>query len=163
MRSTNPAQLSVRRRQPRHLTGLFLNAMMPLEYIKRKVSPADFSGKFSLFMSNALVKLQRKGQMVIPRSLREEAGVAEGTLLKVAVVKGGQFLVTPQFTIDRSVIADHHKDPKQAFRELAQVVAEIRQEAKEKGIDKMPMSEINAAVAAARKALQKKTAKRRVK
>jgi hypothetical protein len=42
-------------------------------------------------------------------------------------------------------------------------VAEIRQEAKEKGIDKMPMSEINAAVAAARKALQKKTAKRRVK
>jgi len=101
--------------------------------------------------------------MVIPRSLREEAGVAEGTLLKVAVVKGGQFLVTPQFTIDRSVIADHHKDSKQAFRELAQVVAEIRQEAKEKGIDKMPMSEINAAVAAARKALQKKTSKRRVK
>jgi len=119
--------------------------------------------EFSLFMSNALVKLQRKGQMVIPRSLREEAGVAEGTLLKVAVVKGGQFLVTPQFTIDRSVIADRHKDPKQAFRELARVVAEIRQEAKEKGIDKMPMSEINAAVAAARKALQKKTPKRRVK
>jgi len=136
--------------------------MMPLEYIKRKVSPADFP-RIQLFMSNALVKLQRKGQMVIPRSLREEAGVAEGTLLKVAVVKGGQFLVTPQFTIDRSVIADRHKDPKQAFRELAQVVAEIRQEAKEKGIDKMPMSEINAAVAAARKAIQKKTAKRRVK
>jgi AbrB family looped-hinge helix DNA binding protein len=136
--------------------------MMPLEYIKRKVSPADFPG-IQMFMSNALVKLQRKGQMVIPRSLREEAGVAEGTLLKVAVVKGGQFLVTPQFTIDRSVIADRHKDSKQAFRELAQVVAEIRQEAKEKGIDKMPMSEINAAVAAARKALQKKTSKRRVK
>ena len=139
-----------------------LRSKTSLEYIKRKVSPADFPGVQSV-MSNALVKLQRKEQMVIPRSLREEAGVAEGTLLKVAVVKGGQFLVTPQFTIDRSVIADRHKDPKQAFRELAQVVAEIRQEAKEKGIDKMPMSEINAAVAAARKALQKKTAKRRVK
>jgi len=89
-------------------------------------------------MSNALVKLQRKGQMVIPRSLREEAGVAEGTLLKVAVVKGGQFLVTPQFTIDRSVIADRHKDPKQAFRELARVVAEIRRKPKKKASTRCP-------------------------
>ena len=97
--------------------------------------------------------------MVIPRSLREEAGVAEGTLLKVAVVKGGQFLVTPQFTIDRSVIADRHKDPKQAFRELAQVVAEIRQEAKEKGIDKMSKREIDAAVAWARRDLKKRPPK----
>ena len=35
----------------------------------------------------SLVKLQRKGQMVIPRSLREEAGVSEGTLI---VVEGGK-------------------------------------------------------------------------
>jgi AbrB family looped-hinge helix DNA binding protein len=114
-------------------------------------------------MSNALVKLQRKGQMVIPRSLREEAGVAEGTLMKVAVIKGGQFLVTPQFTINRSVIADRQsKDRKQVLRELAQVVTEIRQEAKEKGLDKMPMREINAAVAATRRD-QKKTSKRPAK
>jgi hypothetical protein len=32
---------------------------------------------------------------------------------------------------------------------LAQVVAELREEAKEKGLDKMPMSEINRAVAVA--------------
>src|SRR5579864_1076257 len=99
-------------------------------------------------MSQALVKLQRKGQMVIPRSLREEAGVAEGTLLKVAVVEGGQFLVTPQVTIARSVIADRKSQSrKQAVQELAQVVAELRQEAKEKGLDKMSKREINAAVA----------------
>ncbi len=42
---------------------------------------------------------------------------------------------------------------KQLFRELAQVLAELRQEAKEKGLDNMPMSEINAAVTAARKAV----------
>jgi putative PIN family toxin of toxin-antitoxin system len=36
------------------------------------------------------------------------------------------------------------------FRDLAQIVAEIRQEAKEKGLDKMPKRKINAAVAAAR-------------
>ncbi len=33
--------------------------------------------------------------MVILRNLREEAGVSEGTLMKVAVVKGGRFLLTP--------------------------------------------------------------------
>jgi antitoxin component of MazEF toxin-antitoxin module len=93
--------------------------------------------------------------MVIPRSLREQAGVVEGTLLKVAVVKGSQFLVTPQFTIDRSVVTDGRKDRKQILRELAQTVAELRQEAKEKGIDKMPMSEIRTAVTAMRRDLKK--------
>ena len=56
-------------------------------------------------MPEALVKLQRKGQMVIPRSLREEVGIAEGTLMKVAVVKGGRFLLTPQITVDRSAVS----------------------------------------------------------
>ncbi len=40
------------------------------------------------------------------------------------------------------------------MRDLAQVVAEIRQEAQEKGIDKMTKREINAAVAAARRDLR---------
>ncbi len=93
--------------------------------------------------------------MVIPRSLREEAGVQEGTLMKVTVVKGGQFLLTPQFTIARSLISDRRKDRKQAFRELSQVLAELRQEAKEKGIDKMSKREINTAVSAARRDLRK--------
>ena len=107
-------------------------------------------------MSQALVKLQRKGQMVIPRSLREEAGVSEGTLMKVSVVEGGQFLVTPQLTIARSVIADRKpQNRQQALKELAQVVAELRQEAKEKRLDKMSKREINAAVAAARRDLKK--------
>src|ERR1017187_5692891 len=114
-------------------------------------------------MADILVKLQRKGQMVIPRSLREQVGVAEGTLMKVSVVKGGQFLLTPQVTINRTIVTARPMSRKQAFRELAQVVAEIRQEAKEKGIDKMPMSEINRAVAAVRRDLKKKTSKRRVK
>jgi antitoxin component of MazEF toxin-antitoxin module len=100
--------------------------------------------------------------MVIPRALREEAGVAEGTLMKVAVVEGGRFLLTPQLTIDRSVVAGPRKNRKQLLRELAETVAEIRQEAKEKGLDKMPMSEIRAAVTAARRDLRK-SGKRTVK
>lgn len=104
-------------------------------------------------MSQAFVKLQRKGQMVIPRLLREEVGIPEGTLMKIAVVERGQFLVTPQLTLDRSLIAGRRKtNRKEVLHDLAQVVAEIREEAKEKRIDKMPKREINAAVAAARRA-----------
>ncbi len=105
-------------------------------------------------MSQALVKLQRSGQMVIPRSLREEAGVPEGALLKVAVVEGGRFLVTPQVTIDRPV-PDRRSSRNQLLSEFAQVVSEIRQEAKEKGLDKMPASEIHAAVSSGRRARKK--------
>lgn len=93
--------------------------------------------------------------MVIPRSLREEVGISEGTLMSIAVVEGGQFLITPQLTINRSVIAGSQKDAKKAFRELAKVVTGIRQQAKEKGLDTMPMKEINRAVAAARRDLKK--------
>ena len=97
--------------------------------------------------------------MVIPRLLRDEVGVPEGTLLKIAVIEGGQFLLTPQLTIDRAVVSAPRKGRKQSLRELAQVVAEIRGEAKEKGLDKMPKREIHAVVAAARRDL-KKTNKR---
>jgi bifunctional DNA-binding transcriptional regulator/antitoxin component of YhaV-PrlF toxin-antitoxin module len=100
--------------------------------------------------------------MVIPRSLREEAGVSEGTLMKVDVMEGGRFLLTPQLTINRSIIVDPRKDRKQVLRELGQAVNELRQEAKQKGLGKMPMSEINRAVAAARRDL-KKTSKRPAK
>jgi antitoxin component of MazEF toxin-antitoxin module len=93
--------------------------------------------------------------MVIPRFLREEARVPEGALMKVDVVKEGQFLVTAQVIIDRSLITQAPKSRKQAFRELAQLVAELRQEAKEKGVDKMSRAEINRAVAAARRDLKK--------
>ena len=114
-------------------------------------------------MSQALVKLQRKGQMVIPRSLREAAGIAEGTLMKIALVEGGQFLVTPQVTIARSMIASRKgQNRKQSLQQLARVVAELRQEAKGKGLDKISKREINAAVAATRRELKKST-KRPVK
>ena len=82
--------------------------------------------------------------------------------MKVAVVEGGQFLLTPQFTINRSVVTGGGKGRKQAFRELTQIVAELRQEAREKGLDTMPVKEIKRAVATARRDL-KKTSKRPAK
>jgi AbrB family looped-hinge helix DNA binding protein len=105
-------------------------------------------------MSQALVKLQRRGQMVIPRSLREEAGISEGTLMKVVVDRGGRLVLTPQVAVDRNG-AGGRKNRKQVFQELAVALAELRQDAKDKGLDKMPMSEINRAVAAMRRDMKK--------
>ena len=114
-------------------------------------------------MPQALVKLQRKGTMVIPRSLRQALGVSEGSLMKIAVVEGRRLLVTPQVTVDRDILTSRPKNRKDAFRDLAEVVAEMRQEAKEKGIDKMTKRQINAAIAKARRDLWKKSSKRPVK
>ena len=61
---------------------------------KQKVSPTDFQESTLNVLCTCQTK--RKGQMVIPRTLRDEAGVSEGTLMKIAVVEGGQFLITPQ-------------------------------------------------------------------
>jgi bifunctional DNA-binding transcriptional regulator/antitoxin component of YhaV-PrlF toxin-antitoxin module len=105
-------------------------------------------------MSQALVKLQRTGAMVIPRPLREAMGVAEGSLMKVTMLKDHRLLVTPQLAVDRDIIS-RPKNRKQALLELGHVIDEIRQEAKEKGLDKMSMAEINRAVAKARRDLKK--------
>ena len=60
------------------------------------------------------------------------------------------------------IIDRQNKGRKHALQELAQVVAELRQEAKEKGLDKVSKREINAAVGAARRDL-KKSSKRSAK
>jgi hypothetical protein len=43
---------------------------------------------------------------------------------------------------------------KQTLRQLAEVIADLRLESKEKGLDKMSKRDINAAVAATRKGLK---------
>lgn len=51
------------------------------------------------------------------------------------------------------VISERPAGRTQMLRELSETVAEIRQEAKEKGLDEMSKREIKAAVAAARRDL----------
>jgi len=82
--------------------------------------------------------------------------------MKVAVVNGDQFLLTPRITVDAGVADHQSKSPKQALRQLGAVVGELRQEANQAGLHKMPKREIDAAVTAARRDL-KKTAKRPAK
>ena len=101
-----------------------------------------------------LIKIHRKGQMTLPSSFRTAMGLNEGSLVELSL-ENGKAIMSPQLTIDRDIVTGPAKNRRQAFRELAQVVAELRQEAKEKGIDKMSKREINAAVAWARRDLRK--------
>ena len=48
--------------------------------------------------------------------------------------------MTAQFTMDRAIVATPRKNRKELLKELATAVAELRQDAKAKGLDKMPMT-----------------------
>jgi len=101
-----------------------------------------------------LVKIHRKGQMTLPSSFRTAMGVREGSLVELSL-KNGKAIMSPQLTIDRDIVTGPPRNRKALLKELAVAVAELRQDAKEKGIDKMSKREINAAVAWARRDLRK--------
>lgn len=107
---------------------------------------------------DTLIRLQPKGQMVIPLTLRRKARVSDGSLMRVTVVKDGQFLLTAQLPEKEEPIVIP-KTRKAALRMLGQVVAEIRQEAKEKGLDKLTPAQIQEAVADTRRRLKKNGAR----
>jgi AbrB family looped-hinge helix DNA binding protein len=108
-----------------------------------------------------LVKIHRKGQMTLPRSFRSALGVDEGSLVELSL-QNGKAILSPQLTINRDIVTGIPKNRKALLKALAAAVAELRQDAKEKGIDKMTTRQINDAVARARRDL-KKNSKRAVK
>jgi AbrB family looped-hinge helix DNA binding protein len=56
--------------------------------------------------SKPLVKVKRKGQMTLPRTLREQFGLHEGDYLKAEAVPDG-ILLKPVTIADRSILPEH--------------------------------------------------------
>ncbi len=79
--------------------------------------------------------------------------------MEVAVVEGGRLLITPQVALDRAILADPKKNRKQLLKALSAAVTGIRQEAKKIGLAKVTLPQIEAEVAAYRRAKAKKRAK----
>ncbi len=50
---------------------------------------------------NTTAKIQDKGQVTIPTSVRRQAGLSKGDLVKVTFTRG-QIVITPKLVIDRS-------------------------------------------------------------
>jgi AbrB family looped-hinge helix DNA binding protein len=50
---------------------------------------------------NTTARIQHKGQVTIPTSVRRQAGLSKGDLVKFTFT-GGQIVITPKLVIDRS-------------------------------------------------------------
>ena len=50
---------------------------------------------------NTTARIQQKGQVTIPTSVRRQAGLAKGDLVKFTFTRG-QIVITPKLVIDRS-------------------------------------------------------------
>ncbi len=78
----------------------------------------------------SIVKVQHKGQMTIPRSVRSAVGLADGDLVEVKAA-GGKIIVIPQLVVDRSKFpnADDEYTPAQRRvidARLAKAMAEVK-------------------------------------
>jgi AbrB family looped-hinge helix DNA binding protein len=105
---------------------------------------------------STIVRIQKKGQVVIPRRLREQVGVAEGDLLEVKV-RGSQFLLTPKLVITRELVTGTKKNRKQSAEFLTQVrqsapeaLKDIWAESKRKRLDELTTRQIDAIITGAR-------------
>lgn len=87
----------------------------------------------------SIVRIKAKYQVVIPANVRDEIGVKIGDLFE-AKAERGKITLTPKSLVDR----------------IPQVVKDVRIEAKRRGLNKIGMGEIDAEVAAVRKAQQRR-------
>ena len=83
---------------------------------------------------STIIKIQKKGHVVIPRSLREQAGVAEGDLLEVTVY--------PKQRREEFV--------RQVKDSAPQALKNIWEESQRKGLDKLTMRKIDAIISEVR-------------
>src|ERR1035437_8583587 len=75
----------------------FPRDMLPIE---ARIPDFRKSGEPSYFM-NTSAKIQNKGQVTIPTSVRRQAGLSEGDLVNFAFQRG-KIVITPKLGIDRS-------------------------------------------------------------
>jgi AbrB family looped-hinge helix DNA binding protein len=106
----------------------------------------------------AIVTVKKKYQVVIPQAIREKLGINRGDVLE-AKVERGRLTYTPKSVIDRIPAGK---------TERAQFLKQLRDQApawlketwaasKRRGTDKLTMRQIDAEVAAVRRARSSKT------
>ena len=66
---------------------------------------------------NTTAKIQHKGQVTIPTSVRRQAGLSKGDLVKFTFARG-QIVITPKLVIDRSKFPSADSDYTPAQRRI---------------------------------------------
>ena len=77
---------------------------------------------------NTTAKIQDKGQVTIPTSVRKQAGISKGDLVKFTFSRG-QIVITPKIVVDRSQFATADETPAQRRiinAQLAEGLEDIR-------------------------------------
>lgn len=108
-------------------------------------------------MPNALIKVQKEGQLVLPKNLRDRAGIAEGDLLEVTM-RGSEVVLTPKSIVTAGPLK---REPNQGRKQQLEFERRLRASApaslgqvwassKARGTDKITMREIDVEIAKAR-------------
>src|SRR6266446_2435355 len=105
----------------------------------------------------AIVTVKNKYQVVIPRALRQKLGISRGDVLE-AKVERGRLTYTPKTVIDRIPAgkAERARFLKQLRDQAPAWLKETWAASKRHGTDKLTMQQINAEIAAVRRARTKK-------
>jgi AbrB family looped-hinge helix DNA binding protein len=105
----------------------------------------------------AIVTVQNKYQVVIPQAIREKLGISRGDVLE-AKVERGRITYTPKSVIDRIPAAKAQRERflKKLREDAPAWLKETWAASKRRGTDKLTMREIDAEIAAVRRARTKK-------
>jgi AbrB family looped-hinge helix DNA binding protein len=109
---------------------------------------------------NTTGKIQNKGQVTIPTSVRRQAGLSKGDLVTFAFQRG-KIVITPRLMIDRSKVStddDYTPEQKRIIdARLAEGLADIKA-----GRTFGPFDTIDEMIAHMKRGLRKNAAKRKV-
>ena len=105
----------------------------------------------------AIVTVKNKYQVVIPQAIREKLGISRGDVLE-AKVECGRLTYTPKTVINRIPVskAERERFLKQLRGEAPTWLKEMWSASKRNGTDKLTMRQIDAEIAAVRRARTKK-------
>ena len=105
----------------------------------------------------AIVTVKNKYQVVIPQAIREKLGISRGDILE-AKAELGRITYTPKTVIDRIPAgkAERERFFKKLREDAPAWLKETWAASKRSGTDKLTMREINAEIAAVRRARTKK-------
>lgn len=106
----------------------------------------------------AIVTVKNKYQVVIPQAIREKLGISRGDVLE-AKVERGRITYTPKTVMNRIPVskAERERFLKQLRGEAPAWLKEMWAASKRNGTDKLTMRQIDAEIAAVRRARTKKT------
>ncbi len=76
---------------------------------------------------NKTVEVARRGQITIPKSLREDLGIEEGQKYRVRALEGGVLVLTPQRTRATEALAQIRSALVDQGASLEEMLAELRQ------------------------------------